>query len=69
MKLPFLKNKRNRMAEHRDPMSIGLSDLEEHCAGELMDAIGSKDIKAFRSAIEALVSNCFEEERQENDGK
>lgn len=57
------------MAEHRDPMSIGLSDLEEHCAGELMDAIGSKDIKAFRSAIEALVSNCFEEERQENDGK
>jgi hypothetical protein len=40
--------------------------LEDHCVGELMSAITNKDVKAFRSAIEALVMNCFESEVSEH---
>ena len=35
--------------------------LEEHCIGELMDAVSSKNVKAFRSAFEALFMNCFDD--------
>lgn len=64
--LPFLKNRKIPRIQS-NPMDEKLvqgspSDhLEEHCAGELMEAVEKKDVKAFRSAVEALVMNCFEE--------
>lgn len=41
--------------------------LEEHCAGELMEAVASKDVSGFRSALEALVVNMFETEGTPDD--
>lgn len=66
MKLPFLKNSRwPRVAKPMEEKLVNGSpgeQLEEHCAGELMDAVSAKDVKAFRAAITALVMNCFEDE-------
>lgn len=65
MKLPFLKHRKlPRIAV--DPMQEKLvqgssSDhLEDYVSGELMDAVANKDVKAFRSAIEALLMGMFE---------
>ena len=70
MKVPFLKNKKvPRIAV--DPPEAKLingnsSDLlEERCTTELMDAAGTKDVKKFRAALEALVMNCFEDPEDE----
>lgn len=64
--LPFLKqSKLPRIAEPRDPKSYGgdASDkLEEHCMTELMDAVMSHDVRSFRSALEALIWNLFEDQ-------
>lgn len=65
MKLPFLKNRRlPRIATEpmEEKLINGSSDdhLEAHCVGELMEAVQSKDVKKFRSAIEALVMNMFD---------
>ncbi len=70
MKLPFLKNKRiPRIAtapmDEKLVQGSASDHLEDHCIGELFDACVNKDVKAFRSAVEALVMNCFEE--SEND--
>lgn len=66
MQLPFLKKtKWPRIAKPMEEKSYGgdASDkIEEHCAGELMEAVASKDVSGFRSALEALVVNMFETE-------
>ncbi len=51
--------------KRNEPIEADLDALEEHCVGELMDAVANKDIKAFMHAIEALVLNCFEYGEQE----
>lgn len=65
MQLPFLKeSKWPRIAKPMDEklMNASFEDkLEEHCIGELMEAVEAKDHARFRSAIEALVLNLFEE--------
>ena len=65
MKLPFLKNRKlPRIAT--EPMQEKLvqgsaSDhMEDYLSGEVMDAVANKDIKAFRSAIEALLMGMFD---------
>jgi hypothetical protein len=65
MNLPFLKNRKMpRIAV--DPMQEKLvqgsaqDHLEDHVSGELMDAVANKDVKAFRSAIEALLMGMFD---------
>ncbi len=62
--LPFLKERRwPRIAPPMDEKSYGLSSdeqLEDACMSELMDAVKDKDPKAFLSALEALVRNCFQ---------
>lgn len=47
----------------KDPKEAPMDPLEEHCIGELFDAIESKDVVSFRQALEAFVMNCFEEEK------
>lgn len=69
--LPFVKNRKiPRIATEPTPEKLvqgsDSDHLEDYCAGELMDAVKNKDVKAFRSAIEALVLNCFED--GESDG-
>lgn len=70
VKLPFLKNKTwPRIAKPiEEKMVNGSADdhLEFHCAGELMDAVETKDVSKFRSALEALVMNMFEHEESDN---
>ncbi len=47
-------------------MNASLEDkLEEHCLQELMEAIKDKDVAKFRSAMEALILNMFEETTDE----
>ncbi len=65
MKLPFLKNRKlPRIAV--DPMQEKLvqgsaqDHLEDYVSGELMDAVSNKDVRAFRSAIEALLMGMFD---------
>lgn len=65
MKIPFLKNsKRPRIAQEPSPEKLiqgSESDhIEHHCMQELFDSAPNKDVKRFRSALEALVMNCFE---------
>lgn len=68
MKLPFLKNKTwPRIAKPQEEKLVGGSPedhLEAHAAMELMDAVANKDVKSFRSAVEALVLNLFEESHE-----
>lgn len=66
MKLPFLKNRRlPRVAA--DPQEEKLvngsaSDhLQDHCMGELFEAASEKNVAKFRSALEALVLDMFED--------
>lgn len=69
MKLPFLKNKHwPRVAKPMEEKMINGTPedhLESHCAGELIDAVESKDVAKFRSALEALLMNMFEEEAED----
>lgn len=61
--LPFLKSN-NGSESPREEKSIGGNAnerLEDHCIDELMSAVESKNVMSFRSAIEALVLNCFED--------
>jgi len=66
VKLAFLKEKSwPRTGPKPDEKLVqgsATDHLEEHCVGELMDAVKSKDVRAFRSALEALILNCFDEE-------
>ncbi len=66
--LPFLKNRSwPRIAKPMEEKMVNGSPddhLEAHCAGELFEAIESKDVAKFRHALEALVLNCFESEQQ-----
>lgn len=69
MKLPFLKQRKTprinaNPTEEKLVQGSASDHLEEHCAGELMDAVEKKDVKAFRSAFETLIMNCFEEESE-----
>lgn len=65
MKLPFLKNRRMPRIS-TEPMGEKLAQgsasdhLEDHMTDELMDAVASKDVKQFRSAVEALLMNMFD---------
>lgn len=43
--------------------------MESHCISELMNAVEAKDVKKFRSAMEALVMNMFEMDEKESDEK
>ncbi len=65
MKLPFLKERRfPRVAKPMDEKTINASfedNLVEHIIGELFDAAMLKDVSRFRSSVEALVLNMFEE--------
>lgn len=65
MKLPFLKEKTwPRIAAPMDEKSIGQSadgELMDRCIDELMDAAKEKNVMRFRSAVEALVLNMFED--------
>lgn len=65
MQLPFLKEKKwPRIAKALEERSYGLSvseALEDHCIGELMEAYETKNLMAFRHALEALILSCFEE--------
>lgn len=65
MKLPFLKNSKwPRVAQPMEEKTINGSfedNLEDHCVQELMEAVSLKDVSRFRSALEALVLNLFEE--------
>jgi len=65
MNLPFLKNRKlPRIAtEPREEKLVNASSsdhIDDHMAGELMDAVATKNVAAFRSAIEALVMNMFD---------
>lgn len=66
--LPFLKeSKRPRIqskpTEEKLIQGSASDHLEDHCIGELMDAVESKNVKAFRSAFEALIMNCFDDDQ------
>lgn len=68
----FLKSRKwPRVAPPMEEKSYGLSasdKLDQHCTEELMEAMGSKDVKRFRSALEALIMNMFEEQEEQPDG-
>lgn len=65
MKLPFLKNKTwPRIAKPMEEKLVNASPeelLEDHLAGELLDAVEKHDVKGFRAAMEAMVLHMFEE--------
>ncbi len=61
MQLPFLKARRTPRVKVEVEMPEDDS-LDLHLSGELLAAIESKDVKTFRSALEALVRNAFERE-------
>ena len=62
--LPFLKKRRASHAPEPQAERLvnGSSDdlLEDQSIDELMDAHNNKDPRAFRSAVEALVHNSFD---------
>lgn len=59
--LPYLKQSKwpriQPEMEERLVQAPASDHLEEHCAGELMQAVEDKNIKQFREAFEALVMN------------
>lgn len=72
MKLPFLKNRKfprvaSKPTEEKLVSGSESDHLEDYCAKELMDAVADKDVKAFRSALEALILNCFSDEEPAQD--
>lgn len=62
---PYLKKSRwPALAKPREERSFGLSyqeKMHDQVSGELMDAAEHKDAKRFRSALEALILNLFED--------
>lgn len=66
-KLPFRKPKLPRIETEMPPEKLinGSSDdyLNDSAIDELMDACGSGDKSKFRSALEALVLNMFEDSK------
>jgi len=69
MKLPFLKRHKLPRVEIKNPeekLINGSAEdhLEDYAIGEMMEAISEKNIKKFRSALEAMVLNQFEEEEE-----
>lgn len=71
MKLPFLKNRRLPRVAPAQPEEKMVNEssedqLERHCIQELWDAIERKDVGAFRSAMEALILNLFEEDEEQD---
>lgn len=62
--LPFLKSRKwPRIAPKQEEKLVNapVSDhLEDHCVSELWAAVPTKDVKSFRSALLALVMNCFD---------
>lgn len=70
MNLPFLKKWPRVNPEHLQEKTYNMSPsekLEEHCLQELMDAVHEKDVSKFRSALEALILNCFEYDEEPED--
>jgi hypothetical protein len=72
MELPFLKNRKiPRMAKDKpDDKLVNASSqdhIDDYCTQELMDACASKDVKRFRSALEALILNLFQDETPAHD--
>lgn len=71
LKLPFLKNRLPR--QETEPMSSKMVHgsaqdlLEHHVATEMMDAVSRKDIKTFRSSVEALVLSMFDYDGDDDD--
>lgn len=66
IKLPFLKNKRwPRVApsptEEKLVNGSASDHLQDHCMGELFEAAETKNVAKFRSAVEALVLDMFED--------
>lgn len=63
---PFLKRSRwPRLAKPMEEKSYRLSyadKMYDHLSGEMMESVGNKDVKRFRSALEALVLNLFEDQ-------
>jgi hypothetical protein len=69
--LPFLKNRKTpRIATEpqEEKLVNGSQDdhIEDQMSSELFDACQSKDASKFRSALEALVMNCFDFDGDEN---
>ena len=64
--LPFLKNKIPRIAQDSPVEKLvqgSTSDhIDDYCIGELMEAVPKKDVRAFRSAFEALFMNMFDQD-------
>lgn len=64
MLLPYLKNKRPRIEKEPPESKLVNADasdhVSDHCAGELMDAIATKDFAKFKQALEALILNLFD---------
>lgn len=64
-KLPFLKNRQLPRQEQPAPdaklvQGSAQDHLEHAMSSELMGAVSSKDVRAFRAAIEALVLSMFD---------
>lgn len=70
MKLPFIKSSKwPRIGPKQDEKLVQGSEsdhLQDYCLGELMDAIEQKNVKAFRSALEALFLDMFEMQDEES---
>jgi hypothetical protein len=71
MKLPFLKTRRlpriaTEPTEEKLVNASGSDHVDDHCMGELFDAVQAKDVARFRSAVEALVLNLFDFEGDDN---
>lgn len=65
MKLPFLKNRRiPRIAPPMEERLAAGSPADfalDEALTDLMHACKERDVKLFRDALMALLSNCFEE--------
>lgn len=65
MMLPFLKKRRlpRIQTEPNEEKLINASSedhIDDHCIGEMFDAVESKDPKKFHQALEALFLNMFD---------
>lgn len=72
LKLPFLKNKKipRVVTEPIDEKLVNASPeelLDDRCVDELMEAVKSSNVQQFRSALEALVINMFEQDGDEDE--
>ena len=61
--IPILKRKQRMSPQKHDTKLVNASQdeiLDDKYMSELFDAAESRNVKAFRSALEAYVMNCFE---------